>query len=109
MPPFLIGEEYFNNPMISANNGFISQGYMDFGYAGVVGYILLIVLIWWYFNSLDVHPAYSGMFLILFFSFVSSFWTTVLVTHGAFWLILLAYFLLDKYKPGSKINLVSRQ
>ncbi len=109
MPPFLIGEEYFNNPMISANNGFISQGYMDFGYAGVVVYILLIVLIWWYFNSLDVHPAYSGMFLILFFSFVSSFWTTVLVTHGAFWLIILAYFLLDKYKPGSKINLVSRQ
>ncbi len=96
MPPFLIGEEYFNNPMISANNGFISQGYMDFGYAGVVAYILLIVLIWWYFNSLDVHPAYSGMFLILFFSFVSSFWTTVLVTHGAFWLIILAYILLDK-------------
>ena len=99
-PPFLIGKEYFHNPMISANNGFISQGYMDFGYLGVIVYTLIIVVIWLYFNSLDIHPAYSGMFLILFFSFVSSFWTTVIVTHGAIWLIILAYFMLDKYRTN---------
>ncbi len=91
-PAFLLGRYYFNQPTQSVNNGFISQGYMDFGYIGIILYSLIIIFIIIYFNSLDLHPVYSGLFVIFFFIIMSSFIMTVLLTHGILLLMILSYF-----------------
>ncbi len=92
LPPFMIGSYFYGRPNLSVNNGFISQGFADFGHVGVLIYIGIIVLLFIFLNSLKIHPKFSGLIFILFFSIVSSFWTTVLFNHGALWLILMLYF-----------------
>lgn len=94
----LIGEVYFNRPDMSANNGFVSDGFMNFGSIGVGINVLLISIYFMVLNNLKIPAKYFGLFVLVIFSFISSSLFTVFLTHGAFALLLVAIFLLNERK-----------
>lgn len=89
-PPYLIGSEYFGKANMSANNGIISDGYANFGWMGITINILLISFIFSFFNSLKINYRFYGIFIAFFFSIVSSYLPTVLLTHGGILLMIVA-------------------
>ena len=98
---YLIGKLYFNRPDMVANNGLISDGYMNMGSLGV---LINSVLIGGYFmllNSLNVPSRYFGLYFLVIFSFISSSIFTVFLTHGAFALLLMSIFLLRERNEQS--------
>lgn len=94
----IIGEVYFNRPDMSANNGLISEGYMNFGGIGVIINIFIVALFFGVLNSLKIPSRYFGLFVLTMFSFSSSSVFTVLFTHGGLALILVSIFLLNERK-----------
>ena len=99
----LIGEVYFNRADMSANNGLVSEGYMNFGTWGVLLNIVIVSAYFAVLNSLKIPTKYFGLFVLTMFSFLSSSVFTVLLTHGAFALLLVALFLLND-KTGTNQN-----
>ena len=92
----LIGQEYFNRDDVAANNGLISEGFMNFGSIGVAINILIIGVYFTLLNRMHIHPKYFGLFVLVIFSFLSSSLFTVMLTHGALFLFLVALFLLRR-------------
>ena len=91
----IIGDVYFNRPDMSANNGLVSDGFMNFGSLGVLINIFLVASYFMLLNSLKIPAKYFGLFFLVILSFISSSLFTVLLTHGAFVLLLIAVFLLN--------------
>ena len=97
-PSNLIGEIYFNRPDMSANNGLISEGYMNFGTLGVFINIFVIATYFMILNNLRIPARYFGLFVLVIFSFMSSSMSTVFLTHGALALLLITIFVLNEKK-----------
>ncbi len=95
-PAHWVGEVFYHRHGLSANNGFISQGFMDFGYAGIIIYSLTVVAIFVFLNSMDFSAEYAGLIFLFMSSIVSSSITTVMVTHGGFILLFFLYFFAEK-------------
>ncbi len=93
-PSYLIGYEYFNNINHGANNGFLSDGFMNFGYFGVFIYILLVCYIFLTIDKLKISPKYFGIILIIIMSIISSPLNVVLLTHGVILSIIFFYLFL---------------
>jgi len=92
----VIGENYFNRETMAANNGAVSDGYMNFGTVGVVINSFLIAVYFMILNSLKIPARYFGLFVVIIFSFLSSSTLTVFLTHGALALLLISIFLLNE-------------
>ncbi len=92
----VIGREYFGNANVGANNGLISDGYMNYGTIGVVLNILLVSFYFMVLNNLKIPSKYFGVYLLVVFSFLSSSTLTVFLTHGAIALLLISIFLLSE-------------
>lgn len=94
----LIGENYFGKADMGANNGLISDGYMNFKTIGVFINVFIVGLYFTILNSIKIEPKYFGLFLLITFSFISSSMFTVLLTHGAIVLLLISIFMLNGKK-----------
>lgn len=94
----LIGQEYFNRNDMAANNGFISEGFMNFGGLGVYINILIVSTYFATLNRMNIPSKYFGLFVLVIFSFLSSSLFTVLLTHGAILLLIVSLFLLRRNK-----------
>ncbi len=94
----LIGERYFKNQDMAANNGLISDGFMNFGTLGVIINSFLVAVYFMVLNSLKIPSRYFGLFVLVVFSFISSSTLTVFLTHGALALLLISIFLLNDKK-----------
>ncbi|MFS4492762.1 hypothetical protein [Maribacter sp. 2308TA10-17] len=92
----LIGEAYFNRADVSANNGLVSEGFMNMGSFGVAINIILVSTYFMLLNNLKISPKYFGLFFLVIFSFISSSLFTVFLTHGALALLLVSIFLLNR-------------
>src|SRR5258706_1059229 len=91
---YVIGENYFGDINWGANNGIISDGFMN---AGMVGLVINITIVDFYFsflNQLNISPKFFGLFFLFVFVIISSALTTVLLTHGGIILLLLSVFFL---------------
>ena len=85
---YLIAQQYFNTYEMYANNGIISDGYMNLGYGGVVILSVVFSLIFMFFNSLNIDSRYFGIFLIYIFFILSAPFFTLFFT-GGLWLLFL--------------------
>jgi hypothetical protein len=106
-PPFIIGEHYFSKPEMSANNGIISDGYMNFGVIGVVIWSIILVMILKLLDSLTVNKNKYILWPLIFLgikSLIDGALLTSLWTHGFFLTILLCYF----YPNEKKTNTLSK-
>jgi len=95
-PPHLIAAVYFNNPLMSANNGIISDAYMNFGFVGLVLWAVIVVIILKLIDNFS-----SGKSSIITIAAVAmpvmflsnSTLSTSLLTHGLFISLILLYLL----------------
>ena len=101
-PTYLIGSEYFNRPDMNANIGIISEGYSNLGWSGVLINIIIVSGIFSFFNSLQIHVKFYGIFLFFFFNTVSSGLPTIILTHGGALLLILSQFILKDTADQTK-------
>jgi hypothetical protein len=90
-PEYLIGREYFDKPEMSSNAGLIANGFMNFGYIGVVAYSVIFSFFLMLINSINLNKRYFGLFIFFMFIFRGSPFLTTILTHG-FWLVLVLAF-----------------
>ncbi|TLX51312.1 hypothetical protein CWC31_06765 [Pseudoalteromonas ruthenica] len=83
---FLMGQEIFSDPELSANTGWIGSGYANAGLLGVAFYSLLVGVIISYFSSLGERCGerfiFSATFILMITIILSADLTTVILTHG---------------------------
>lgn len=81
-------------PGSSPNIGVITEGLFSFGFLGGVFVALIISLIVFYFHSINIDKKYFGILFIYIYYFNTSLFSTLLLTHGLFFLMVFAYFFL---------------
>lgn len=95
-PPYLIGEFYFDNPKLSANNGIVGDAYMNFGFIGFIlwGIVLAIILKFMDIFSEGIDPK-IGIAAIAMpsITLTNSALLTNLLTHGLLLALLFLYLL----------------
>lgn len=91
---YVVGLEYFGKETWNANNGIISDGFMNAGMLGVIINALIVGLFFSIISQLNISHRFFGLLFLFVFSLVSSLLTTVLLTHGGMILLLLAIFVL---------------
>lgn len=95
---YVIGETYFDSRVWAANNGIISDGFMNFGMIGVLINSVVVGIYFSILNQLDISGKFFGVIFLFIFTLISSSLTTVLLTHGGIVLLLLAFFILRNTK-----------
>lgn len=85
----VIGYNYFKDKTWNANNGILSDGYMNWGMMGVLINVFFTALLINYFDKQKISSRFFGLFVLLFLVLASSKFTTVLLTHGGLILVLL--------------------
>lgn len=91
LPGQYVGKYYYHRQLLNASNGFISQGFTDFGYWGGYIYSAIAAVLLWLIDLANPKDIYAGWIMIFVFLMLSSFITTLLVTHAG--ILLLLYFL----------------
>lgn len=99
---FLITDVYWNEPEVYANNGIVSDGFMNLGYAGVALFSFAFAALFGIFNSLHLHKGYFGLFFAYLFMILSVPFLSSLITGGILAFIILSVLIL---KEKSQINL----
>lgn len=87
--PEVIGLNYYNSEEMSANNGYISDGFANLGDIGVFINIIMGALILKIFKDYNVSPKYAGLIFVLFYAIQGSAMSTVLLTHGGILMLFL--------------------
>jgi hypothetical protein len=81
-PAYLIGAKYFDSPEMQANNGIISDGFMNFGFMGIMINSFLFCILLVLVKSMKISHHFFGVFVILLIAFRNSALSTSLLTHG---------------------------
>ena len=102
-PAHLIGIELYNNPETHANNGFLSDGFMNLGYYGMILFTLIVSVIIKFFDALKIDPRYFGLFFLMMNLFRSAALSTSLLTHGLWVLIIICFFIITD--QSDKVNI----
>ena len=95
---FLITKEYWGEPTAYANNGIVSDGFMNLGYLGVIIFSMSFALLFSLFNSFNLHKGYYGIFFCYIFIILSAPLLTCFITGGILPFILLSLFVLNQNK-----------
>jgi hypothetical protein len=107
-PSKMIGFYYFNSWDMSANTGLISNGYMHFGYLGVLINIIIVNIYFLFIKTCKIKLTHIGVIIPLVFSFLSSGPLTVILTHGAGALVILYLIIKNNESITSDISSFSR-
>lgn len=92
---YVIGEKYLGDATWGANNGIISDGFMNAGMLGILINITIVAIYFSIMNQLNISPRFFGLFFLFVFLIASGSLTTVLLTHGGIILLLLALFFMQ--------------
>jgi hypothetical protein len=100
----LVAEHVINDVKTNANNGIISDGFMNLGVAGALMNIIMVSVVFGILNSLKINHRFFGMIFLLFFTFYSSYFFTSMITQGGLLLLIISYFFLKdtEYSLDSK-------
>ncbi len=93
---FLLTKIYWGQPTVYANNGIVSDGYMNLGYWGVIIFSVMFSILFRLFSAYKLHAAYFGVFIIYLFMFLSAPFLSCFITGGIILFIILAFFILQK-------------
>jgi len=93
-----IGEDVLGFEGLNANIGVITEGYLSFGYIGVIIHSLAFASIFIYIRILKISPHYFGIIFAYLFYFNSSLFSTLLLTHGLLFLLIIFTLFLQNTK-----------
>jgi len=95
-PSHLIGEVYFNNPNVNANNGIVSDAYMNFGVIGLIIWPILFTIFLKLIDSFseekDIRISFAAMGASVIV-FTNGAFLTSMLTNGLFIGLILLYLL----------------
>lgn len=95
-PSHYVADVYFKRPEMMANNGIISDGFMNFGVIGSLVFSFFISIIFHFFDKLEISPKFYGIiFLIIKLTMGAAFFT-MLLTHGLILFIIISIIFLRK-------------
>lgn len=92
--PIYIGEQVIGIPGLSANVGLFVEGFVGFGYYGIIASVFMICGIVYLFNKISVPVEFFGIVYVFIYYFNNSLISTLLLTHGLFFA--LAFFVFAK-------------
>lgn len=105
LPSFMIGE-YIGMPKANASTGFLANGYMNFGYTGMIIYLFILIgylnLVTYLSRNSEKKMLDYLFFQLLFIIFISSDLLTALLTHGGIIIIFIYIFYRYKIKLKEK-------
>ncbi|MES2838627.1 MAG: hypothetical protein V4667_13945 [Bacteroidota bacterium] len=96
---FYISKIYWNGSDAYNNNGIVSDGFMNLGYFGVLLFSIIFTLLFSFFNSLNLHKGYFGLFFCYIFILLSAPLMTCLITGGLILFSLIALVVLKEKTP----------
>lgn len=79
---FLITREYWNEPEVYANNGIVSDGFMNLDYAGVIVFSFIFSALFSFFNSMNLHKGFYGIFFCYIYIILSAPFLSTFITGG---------------------------
>ena len=88
--PYIIGEVYFSDPEMAANNGIVSDGFSNAGFLGVIINGLFLGFYMSVIKSLNISHKFYGLYFLLLISIISSSLPVVLLTHSGIALLIFA-------------------
>ncbi|MCX6291730.1 MAG: O-antigen ligase [Bacteroidetes bacterium] len=99
---FLITKIYWGAPTAFANNGIVSDGFMNLGYAGVLLFSVIFSLLFSLFNTVKIHIGYYGVFFCCIYIILSTPLLTCLITGGILIFLVLCITILksSNFKPA---------
>ena len=89
-PAFYVADKYFGKPEMSANNGFISDGFMNFGLIGSIVFTYIISGLFKFFDGLNISSRFYGVFFLFLKLTMGSALLTMFFTHGLFIFIIIS-------------------
>ena len=104
VPSHVIGDVYFHNPDMGANNGLISDGYMNFGYIGIFINIFIFGFIMKFLESININELLFPLLYYFIFALNSSAMLTVLLTHGLILFLIMVLFFNKRLNILQKIE-----
>jgi|GEM_PF-466043 len=105
-PTYMVAEYAYGKTTTNANNGFASDAFMNLGYVGVFIYTLIVGLIIKFFDALSIDAKFFGLFFLFVNLLRSSGLATIMLTHGLWLFMLLAYVVLrQKRQSTEQINI----
>lgn len=97
LPPLLIGNAYFGREQTYANANVWADAYANFGFPGVIGFTLLLLIVFWAFDCLIAGRPYRQLVLVAAvltgpaISLANTSLIASLVTHGLAFLWFVLY------------------
>jgi len=91
---YIIGDEYFGQPDMQANNGMFADAYLNLGYIGIIIYPLIYAFFFKFCASISRgvnEKILMFAVIIIVFTLHSTAFTTTLLTHGLLAICLLLY------------------
>jgi len=99
-----MGEDVMKFKGLNANIGIITEGYLSFGYIGVIIHSIIFSSIFIYIKRLNISPYYYGIIFAYLFYLNSSLLSTLLLTHGLVFLLIVFTLFLQNSKESSLTN-----
>ena len=81
---------------VNSNTGIFIEGFVSFGYIGVIIASIVFALICGYIAKLDMEPAFIGIWITMIYMFYFSLLDVLLLTHGLALFLVAAYFIIPK-------------
>ncbi len=91
---FLLTKIYWNEPTVFANNGLVSDGFMNLGYLGVFLFSIVFAILFSLFNSFNLNKGYFGVFFAYVYMMLSVPFLSSFITGGILIFILLCFLIL---------------
>ncbi|EGP4983892.1 hypothetical protein [Enterococcus lactis] len=93
---FFVGENVMGLQGFNANVGLFTEGFVSFGFFGILMVVFLLLLIFKYLDSLRLDPVFFGMVFVYIYYMNTAFLSTLLLTHGLLLFLVFGYFYLSK-------------
>lgn len=92
---FYLSSIYWPGSTAYANNGIISDGFMNLGYIGVIIFSVAFAILFSFFNSLNIDKGYYGIFFSYIYIMLSAPFFTCIITGGILPFILISFAILN--------------
>lgn len=86
-----IGEQVIGSTGLNANIGVFTEGYVSFGFIGIVIISFITAILFQFFKSEAINPKYAGIFFVYIYVMNTAFLHSLLIGHGLLFLIVFSY------------------
>lgn len=93
---YLLTKIHWNEPTVFANNGIVSDGFMNLGYFGVILFSFIFATLFGLFNCFKLGAEYLGLFFSYIFIILSAPLLTCFITGGIMLFIVLYYLVINE-------------